>query len=241
MTPYYVGPLATLYVGDCRDVVPSLPAQSADLLIADPPYGVRWQSGFRKEQYDPMVGDDGLTDWPAAMGAIARHVLREFRHAYVFGYKPTELANPMQLGGTAELIWDKNHVGMGNLETPWGPEHEVITFGVRVPSAANRKNGRGALAARLRQGSVIRAKRANSGRVRHPDEKPVVLLRQLVESSSCIGDTVVDPTCGVGSTGVAALLAGRQFVGIELDMRYADIAVDRLKAAERIAEMAGAA
>jgi site-specific DNA-methyltransferase (adenine-specific) len=151
------------------------------------------------------------------------------------------LAKPLDLGGTAELIWDKEHLGPGNLEVPWGPEHERFTFGVYDWSAVKREKGGGRLSARLRQGSVIRARRPNSGQVRHPDEKPVPLLRPLVEASSLLGETVFDPTCGVGSVGVAAVLAGRQFVGIECDLRYADIAVDRLKAAERLAELADAA
>ena len=241
MTPYYAGPMATLYVGDCRDVAPQLPARSVDLLIADPPYGVNWRSNRRSEKFDHMAGDDGLTDWPTVIGDIVRRLLCNSRHVYVFGYTPDQVAKPCDLSATAELIWDKEHHGSGNLQVPWGPEHERISFGVYDWSAKNREAGRGKLTARLRQGSVLQARRPNSGAVRHPDEKPVSLLRQLVESSSCAGDTVLDPTCGVGSTGVAAVLEGRRFVGIETDLRYADIAVERLRAAERIAEMAGAA
>jgi site-specific DNA-methyltransferase (adenine-specific) len=146
------------------------------------------------------------------------------------------------LSVTAGLIWDKSHVGMGNLTLPWGPEHEQFTFGVYDDnrSAARRKAGRGRLSARLRQGSVLQARRPNSGQVRHPDEKPVALLRPLVESSSCLGETVFDPTAGVCSSGVAAVLAGRRWVGIELEESYCALGVDRLREAERIADLAEA-
>ncbi|HEY9415505.1 MAG TPA: DNA methyltransferase [Pseudonocardia sp.] len=241
MTPYYQTPRVTLYLGDCRVIAPNLPARSADLIIADPPYGVGWQSGRRTDRFDLMAGDDGTVDWPAVLGGMVRALLRNNRHVYVFGYGPDQVGKPCDLGATAELVWDKQHHGSGNLSVPWGPEHERITFGVYNWSARNRDKGSGRLAARLRQGSVIQARRPNSGQVRHPDEKPVALLRPLVESSSLVGETVVDPTAGVCSTGVAALVAGRRFVGIESDRRYLDIGVERLRRAERIAEMAEAA
>ncbi|MFY1686552.1 DNA-methyltransferase [Plantactinospora sp. WMMB782] len=241
VTPYYQGKRATLYVGDCRDIAPHLPARSVDLMIADPPYGVQWRSGRRTERFDAMDGDDGTVDWPQILGGLVRTVLRNHRHVYVFGYAPDQVAAPLNLGGTAELIWDKEHIGPGNLELPWGPEHERFTFGIYEWSARNREKGSGRLAARLRQGSVVRAARPNSGQVRHPDEKPVPLLRPLVETSSLPGETVFDPTAGVCSTGVAAVLAGRRTVLIESDIRYADIGVERLQEAERLAERMEAA
>jgi DNA modification methylase len=239
--PYYAGPRATLYVGDCREIAAQLPARSVDLMIADPPYGVKWRSNYRAERFDAMAGDDGTVDWPAVLGGMVRTVLRNHRHVYVFGYEASQLAEPLNLGATADLVWDKQHHGTGNLEVPWGPEHERFTWGFYEWSTRNREKGRGRLAARLRQGSVVQARRPNSGQVRHPDEKPVALLRPLVEASSCYGETVFDPTAGVCSTGVAAVLAGRRTVLIESDLRYADVGVERLMAAERIADMAEAA
>lgn len=185
-----------------------------------------------------MDGDDGTVDWPAVVGGMVRTLLRNHRHVYVFGYSPDQVGKPCDLGATAELLWDKQHIGSGNLSVPWGPEHERLTFGVYEWSARNRDKGSGRLAARLRQGSVIQAARLNSGQVRHPDEKPVALLRPLVEASSLLGETVFDPTAGVCSTGVAAVLAGRRFVGIESNRNYLDVGVDRIRRAEQIADLA---
>jgi site-specific DNA-methyltransferase (adenine-specific) len=64
--------------------------------------------------------------------------------------------------------------------------------------------------------------------IRHPSEKPVELLRELIESSSCIGETVLDPFAGVGSTLEACRIEGRACVGIEIEERYAEIAANRL-------------
>lgn len=241
MTPYFQSEHATLYVGDCRDVCAELSRRSVDLLATDPPYGVKWRSGFREEQWDPIAGDDGTLDVPAVLGEIVGRVLREGRHVYAFGFRPETMAGPCRLGGTAELIWDKTILGPGDLSAVWGPTWERVAFGVYRPNGKEREMGRGRLAARLRAGSVLRMPRPNGKGVnRHPTEKPVPLMRMLVESSSLVGETVLDPFAGCGSTLVAAVLAGRRTVGVELDERYAETAAKRLEKAEKIvADMVG--
>jgi hypothetical protein len=180
-------------------------------------------------------------DWPQVLGDwVGGYTggLRSKRHVYVFGYRPIQLAAPLHLGGTAELVWNKEHLGPGDLSRPWGPSHETIAFGVHVLRPGERIEGAGRLAARLRRGSVITALRPNGSAVRHPTEKPVALMRQLIESSTVVGDLVVDPCAGVGSTLVAAILAGRRAWGVEIDERWADIALARIRCAEGIARQA---
>lgn len=241
--PHYQSDLVTVYLDDARDVLPALPKDSVDLLVTDPPYGKDWQSGNRKVSgaFDKIVGDDGSLDVISILGQ-AVVPLRNCRHVYVFGYSADDLREAMRLGGTADLVWDKGQVGMGNLESPWAPSHERITFGMHVRSAANRARGDGRLAARLRSQSVLRVSRLNSRAVsKHPTEKPVGLMRQLIESSSIIGDTVLDPFVGSGSTLVAAVLSGRKAIGIEVKKDYADMTVERVKAAEALVKMMDAA
>jgi site-specific DNA-methyltransferase (adenine-specific) len=230
----------TLYHGDAAALVGMLP--TVDLLATDPPYGVRWNSGFNGGRFGPLLGDDGTLDVPGLLGALTRTHLRNRRHAYVFGYRPDQLAEPMQLGGTAELIWDKGIIGPGNLAAPWGPAHEPITFGARCSRPSGRARGDGRLVARLRTGSILRHQRPNAASVtRHPTEKPVPLMAELIESSSRRGEIVFDPFAGSGSTLVAAVLTGRRAIGCELDPRYVEVAVRRLTEAERIADMMRAA
>jgi site-specific DNA-methyltransferase (adenine-specific) len=233
----YQSERATLYLGDCMEVLPTLKKGSADLLVTDPPYGVSYRSNMRTERFDAIAGDDS-PDIALSALAVSMRVLRAFRHAYVFGFTPEQLENIMQLSKPVELIWDKENIGMGNLSTPWAPQHERLTFGAYVPSAANRRDGKSSLSARMRKGSVLRVPRKNSRSVKnHPTEKPVALLSQLIESSSCVGDTVLDPFMGSGSTCVAAILAGRKTVGIELDHGYTETAVARVREAERIRDL----
>jgi len=239
---------ATIIWGDSRDpaVIAQVPA-GYGLLCTDPPYGIRYNSG-RSSTFTEIPGDDGTVDWP---GVLAQWVgpegtrsigLANARHVYVFGYSPDRLAKPLRLGGIATLVWDKVSIGMGNLEIPWGPQHEPITFGVHVKRKAGRAGGDGRLAARLRQGSVLHYQRPNAGSaVRHSNEKPVPLMADLIESSTVRDDLVVDPCAGSGSTGVAAVLEGRRCFLVEINRADAEKCVQRVTAAERIADQIAAA
>lgn len=238
---------ATVIWGDCRDpeVIASVPMHYG-LLCTDPPYGVNWQSmkktSGKRIEFGKIVGDDGTVDWPSVLGLWARR-LGTHRHVYVFGYTPEELTEPLKLGPTAEIIWDKMQRGLGNLSMPWGPQHERAVFGVSSANPTHGGNTRmGALTARMRKGTVLRVPRKNATAVtRHPTEKPVALMAQLIESSTVHGDLVVDPCAGSGSTGVAAILEGRRAFLVEYDRGYAELAVERIKAAEKIAALIDAA
>jgi len=233
----YESERVTVYQGDCRDVIATMDRDAADLIVTDPPYGVKARSSSKRKKQDkftPIIGDDDKQQVIKILAECA-HPLRSKRHVYVFGFRPDELKEPMSLGGCSELIWDKQILGMGGGESPWRPQHEKICFGVYVQSPANVKSGEGNLSARMRSGSVILVPRKNSRQVSlHMTEKPVPLLTQLIESSSRPGDTVFDPFVGSGSTLVAAIVLGRRAIGIEIDPQHAFTIIDRVKEAERV-------
>lgn len=218
---------AELYCWDCLEVLATLKKGDADLLLTDPPYGIEFQgrAGVHEKITNDHKGFD-VTPYIAA----ALKVLRRGRHVYVFG--PLDIEK-LQLASPVELIWDKENFGLGDLSIPWGPQHEKITFALHEISKANRDKGFGKLAARLRKGSVLRSLRPHSGRAnRHPTEKPLDILAQMIESSTVIGETVLDPFMGSGSTIVAAMLEGRKGIGIEIDRKYFDIACERISQAQ---------
>jgi DNA modification methylase len=225
MRPYYQENGITIYHGDCREVLPNLARDSVDMLLTDPPYGALWQSGFRKETLGPIIGDESLDVAEEAI-PLACLVLKQRRHAYVFGRYKLTVPGRSDL---AELIWNKGQVGLGDTASTWGISHEYIQFFTSNKSRAGAERGDGRLACRLRRGSVLNVPRLNSGQVgSHPTEKPVLLLRQLIESSSCIGETVLDPFMGCGSTAVACIAEARRFIGIEIEEKYCEIAAKRL-------------
>lgn len=228
MKSVVLGP-ATLYLGDAVDVIPTLQIV-VDLMVTDPPWAVAYKGRKRTtgDGFAVIHGDRGEVDVPAILDASVRK-MRRGRHLYVFG--PARLLEPVEhIASPCELIWDKQLPGLSDPAVPWAPEHEPISFGVVEISRANRAKGAGAVAARLRQGSVLQAARPHSGGSRrHPNEKPVPLLRRLIEASSHHGDLVFDPFMGVGSTLVAALAEGRRAIGIEIDQQYFDIACERVR------------
>lgn len=224
MKPYFKSESATLYLGDCNDV-----SDPCDLIVTDPPYGQEFVSNRAGGQWGMLIGDNDAEGVESRL-AISLKSLRRGRHVYIFSGR-LDLSK-LPLCGITELIWDKAVIGMGDLSSPWGPQHEKIIFATYELSKANRAKGYGNLSARLRKGSVLRSLRPHSGAVKnHPTEKPVDILRQLIESSSVMGETVYDPFAGSGSTLVASILEGRNAVGCEIDERYCEIAAKRIEAA----------
>lgn len=231
MKPYYEENGIVIYHGNCEEILSELP--KSDLLVTDPPYGNSWvPSKSRRKNPDdfPVMknNDDATMIVPILKQAI--FAIRPHCHVYIFGdWRNADLP----LGGVCELIWDKCITTLSGADTPWAKQHEYITFGVRA-NAAQRKMNDGARAARMRKGSILRYQRPSGAAVtKHPTEKPVMLMRELIESSSRFYATVLDPFMGTGSTLVAALLECRNGIGIEIEEKYCEIAALRLEQLRR--------
>jgi len=235
----YESDAVTLWHGDAREVLPTIEKESVGLILTDPPYGVAWESNTRAESFGQLLGD-GADDRDVIADVLRESVriVGQSRHLYVFG--PKDVLEGQKVSEVVELIWDKGILGSGDVTSPWGPQHERISFCVSQYRHAG-KSGDSVLPTRMRKGSVLRFTRPTGRKVRHPSEKPVALLSELIESSTRRGDTVVDPFAGVGSTGVAAILTGRKAVLVELDERWIPVAVERLRAAEAAATLGATA
>jgi DNA modification methylase len=237
VTPVLVhdGPMAQVWHGDAEQVLAEIPTESADLIVTDPPYGQEWQSNQRGDLFGQLDGDGADEDSRNRIRAGLEHCVRivgQNRHLYVFG--PTDVLEGLKVSECVGLVWDKTMMSGGNLAAPWGPQHEPITFAVSKHRHAG-KSGASVLPTRLRKGTVLRFERPTGRKVRHPSEKPTALLRELIESSSRQGELVVDPYGGIGSTAVAAVLSGRRALTCDTDERWVQVAVDRVRAAERLA------
>lgn len=205
MSVYYQDELVTLHHGDCREVAEWL---DADVLVTDPPYGMAYVSNFSKYgatapiagDADPALRDDVLAMWGD-------------RPALVFGTWRV----PRPTTSRHLLVWDKGESpGMGNLALPWGPSHEevyVLGDGFR--------GARGPSVLRVRTLASQSEKRPD-----HPTPKPVSLIEQLIEK--CPPGVIADPFAGSGSTLLAARLAGRQAIGVEVEERYCAVIAARL-------------
>lgn len=208
---------ATLYQGDCREILPTI--GKVDAVVTDPPFGIEFETGHRAEG-TPWQGTI-LHDNDVATRDDALFLLKDIP-ALVFGSR----RRPMPLGTRMVLIWDKGPaLGMGALDLPWKPSFEEIYV-----------LGKGFFG--HRDGAVIYCppvqSMAKNGRV-HPNEKPVRLLEMLLRK--CPPGRVCDPFMGSGSSGLACLKAERPFIGIELDPRYFDIACKRIEEAQRQSDL----
>ncbi|MDL2273430.1 hypothetical protein LJC34_02645 [Oscillospiraceae bacterium OttesenSCG-928-G22] len=115
------------------------------------------------------------------------------------------------------LVWDRMHHGMGDLKGSFAPRYDTCIFAVKGRYIL--PNGR--------PDDVIQCQRLNGAELVHPNEKPVGLLRQLIEATTVPGQIILEPFAGSGSTLVAAALTGRQYIGVELDAEYHTTAQQR--------------
>ncbi len=200
----------TLYLGDCRDVLPTLGRVNA--VLTDPPFGISYKSGYATDAL--WVGGRSIAGDETTAVRDEALVLCGDVPMLVFG---SRRATP-PLGVRMFLTWDKGPaLGMGALDLPWKPSSEEIYV-----------IGKGFVGVRD-EGAVLYCppvqSMAKNGR-QHPNEKPVPLLQRLLRKLP--EGVICDPFMGSGSTGVACIQIARGFVGIEIDPSYFDIACRRL-------------
>ncbi len=128
------------------------------------------------------------------------------------------------------LVWDRMHHGMGDLKGSFAPRYDTCIFATKGRYIL--PNGR--------PDDVIQCQRLNSAELVHPNEKPVALMRELIEATTAPGALILDPFAGSGSTLAAAALTGRQYIGIEISAEYHAIAQQRALEATKTRLLKGA-
>jgi len=197
---------ATLYMGDCLEVLPTLP--KVDACITDPPYGINIAaSGTVGGNGKVAATDYGENTWDATtpsrelMALIAGAAKW---HAY-FGGNYFEVPP-----SSCWLVWDKLNTGnFADCELAW----------TNWPGAVRRLQWR--WNGMIRQGSEERF---------HPTQKPLQVMGWAIDLCPK-ADSILDPFMGSGTTGVAAVERRRQFIGIEREPKYFDIACRRIEQA----------
>lgn len=203
MKPYFQDASCTIWHGDCREILPTL--QRADLVLTDPPFGMQFQSGFRIRQHARIHGDEALP-----LDLIKAAIGHATRAAYVFCRWDNLQEMPAP---SSVLAWVKNNWSMGDLRHEHGRQWEAICF---YPQAAHEFV--------RRIPDVIACDR--TGNNLHPTEKPEALLRTILAAN--VGELVLDPFMGSGTTLRAAKDLGRKAIGVEIEERYCEIAARRL-------------
>ena len=239
---------ATLYLGDCLEVMQSIPFGSVDMILCDLPYGTTackwdvvipfaplWAEYRRVCKKNAAIV---LTASQPFTSALVMSNVKEFRYAWV---------------------WQKEQgIGFANANKMPMKEHEdVLCFYRALPTynpqglkPCNIKKDRKATDVGEYMGSngvantsytqtftnypktVLFFPRSDKGKL-HPTQKPVALFEYLIRTYTNEGETVMDNCMGSGTTGVACANTGRRFIGIEKEVKYFDTAYRRIEDAQR--------
>jgi len=194
---------ATLYLGDCREILPTLGA--VDAVVTDPPYGLGelWQGGTA--EWPLARGGAECREWDAMPSDALPLALSLAPDAIVWG--GNYYALPPRRGW---LIWDKivRNFTSGHVEMAWTT--------IEQPTRAF---------------SYAHGQLASEGK-EHPTQKPLPLMEWCLGFVPN-AHTILDPFMGSGTTGVACARLGRRFIGIEIEPRYFAIACKRIEAEYR--------
>lgn len=238
-----------LICGDCLDVLPTLADGSVDCVVTDPPYGhnnnnngdlisrreaALGVSDYIAERDDRPIANDGKE-----ANEIFRAVLPEFRRVLKPGCcccccgggggpDPQFARWSMWVNEVLDfkqmVVWDKGPMGMG---WHYRRSYETVLVATKPGAACKWYDETN------RVENIIRPGRYGTGKIipradQHPTQKPVGLMAHFIRLHTAPGDTVLDPFMGSGTTGVACMQEGRNFIGIELDAGYFAIAQRRI-------------
>ena len=218
--------LATLYLGDARDVLPTLGTGEIAAVITDPPYGINTKSdgmGKLNPWADLCNAAFWYADWLAACQRVVFPkgcvwTFLNWRSLPTFQKAACDIRWPIE----SLLVWDKEWIGPGG-QKGLRPSYELAALFASDEFAIDDRG----------LPDIRRAKWSSQKPNGHPAEKPEDLMAWLVQISTKPGDTVVDPFMGSGTTGAAAVKAGRSFVGVEMDPEWFSVACRRIEQAQR--------
>ena len=214
-----------LYQGDCLEIMGGIKDKSVDLIVTDPPYLMDYQSNRRKKEdrFDKIKNDKGNYMLIQDYLEECHRIMKDNTAIYCFcswhniDFFKNEFEKHFKLKNI--LVWNKNNHGTGDLKGSYAPKHEFILFGHKGRTLLREK----------RIADVIDCPKISSNKLTHPTEKPQDLLEIFIKQSSDVGSIIFDGFMGTGSCGIAAKKLNRNFIGIELDEKYFNIAKNRLE------------
>ena len=195
-----------LHLGDCLEVMRTMPDKSVDAVITDPPYGIAdiWKGGSSHGWGVARLATPKRNEWDVKPAKeYFDEMFRIASKVIIWGGNYFDL--PVSRGW---LVWSKpeRNFTLSEAELAW----------TNIPMPIR----------------VIDYHRSDSGR-EHPTQKPVGVMKFSIEKAKLReGDTILDPFMGSGTTGVACVQTGRNFIGIEIDPDYFAIAERRIKEAQ---------
>lgn len=244
-----------LYCMDCMELFSQIPDGSVSLILTDPPYGIRYQNNFTQFQYPQIVGDDGIDYEQLARESY--RILQENTHAYFFtrfDCYPYHYQCLKQAGFSIKncMIIEKGTVGgIGDLQGSYANNAEWVIFcqkGRRLFNHTrlmlNKYKGSYSPTRKPYEKYKTRFNACWFGeeypkatynslwqkwhKIFHPTIKNAEFLSWLIQISSHPGELVFDGFMGTGSTAVAAVSTGRNYLGAEISREYYEVAQRRI-------------
>lgn len=242
-----------LHCGDCLELMKAIPDGSASMVLCDPPYGVtnkgseagRWDSVI---PFEPMWAQFWRVAKPNAavvlfaQGMFTARLMMSQAKFWRYNLVWSKVRSSGFLNANRQPLRGHEDICVFYREQPtYNPQFAICADGKRTHSRGrldgkvtnscygNRHEVATPVTNRKFPTSVLTFAKPPPSEVVHPTQKPVDLLRWLIRSYTNAGETVLDCCMGSGSTGVAAVWEGRNFIGIEKDERYFAIAQKRIE------------
>ncbi|MPZ37285.1 MAG: modification methylase [Rhizobiales bacterium] len=247
-----------ILVGDCVAAMAGMPAESVDLVFADPPYNLQLQGDLKRpddsrvdavdDDWDKFSSFSAYDDFTRAWLLACRRVMKPSATLWVIGsyhniFRVGAILQDLGFWILNDVVWRKSNPMPNFRGRRFTNAHETLIWATRNEKARGYTFNYEALKAgnediQVRSDWTIplctgeeRIKDA-SGKKLHPTQKPEALLARVILSSSRPDDLVLDPFCGTGTSGAVAKRLGRRFIGLERDGSYAAATKQRLATVE---------
>ena len=252
-------PLNTIIAGDCIEAMNALPAESVDLVFADPPYNLQLKSDLHRPDNSKVDAVDDAWDqfdsfkvyneFTRAWLAAARRILKPNGAIWVIGsyHNVFRMGAELQNQGfwiLNDVVWRKSNPMPNFRGKRLTNAHETLIWAGKSESSKYTFNYEALKA--LNEGIQMRSdwvlpictgherlKDANGDKA-HPTQKPESLLHRVLIGTTNPGDVIVDPFFGTGTSGAVAKMLGRDYIGIEREQAYRDVATRRLDRVRRL-------
>lgn len=242
-----------IYNGDCLELMKDILNKSIDMILCDLPYGTtacKWDTIIPFEplwkEYKRIIKDNGaivLTASQPFTSALVMSNPKWFRHEWI--WEKERGANFLQANRQPNkvhenvLVFGKQAPRYFPIKTLNPRKRSILTptkiKQFRKDAGLNMEQSQSSSKYEIEYllpRSIQRFIRENSGKYVHPTQKPVALFEYLIKTYTSVGDTVLDNCIGSGTTAVAAINTGRNFIGIEMDKGYCEIANKRIQEAK---------
>ncbi len=254
--PYYAKPRFELYHGDCLNLLSEMPENSVDMVFADPPYnlsngGFSVHAGKRvsvdKGEWDKSKGLKKDWEFHLAWIQAARQVLKPHGTIWISGtyHSIYQCGFALQVAGyhiLNDISWFKPNASPNLSCRFFTASHETLIWARKEKTAKHTfnydlmKNGNWPddfiKKPNLQMRSVWAIgtpKTIEKKFGKHPTQKPEELLKRIVLASTDKNDLILDPFAGSSTTGMAAYLFGRRFIGIDIEKQYLDLSVKKFE------------